>query len=799
MASKVTKRKRAVAEEIDFTQIAANIEEVGVSQFVNENYLNYAYYVIQDRALISADGLKPVQRRILQTMFSDNILHNSPHMKAATVAGNTMGRLHPHGNVSIEDALGRMAQKHVMRVPLIDYYGSIGEEAGDALTAARYWEARLSRPAVELIKELKSGAVPTHKNFDGTLDEVSVLPSTWPVGLVNGSEGIAVGYASTMPPHNPTEVMDAAIALIQNPKLTLDELMEIMPGPDFPTWGQVTGVEGVRDYYETGRGTFSIRGEHEVEQLPRGRARIEFFSLPYQVSPEKILTDLKKAQQRGLLKEISEAKNLGSGDETRVSFTVKAGSNLTQVLQSLYKYTSVEVKFSSNMTVLDDNVPKLMSMHELLQQFIDFRQIITVNKLEFRLEHIKAIVERLEGIIKVIDVDLDKAIAIIRKSDTAEIAQTKLMKTFKINEEQSSYILSMTLRRLTKSDTTKIRNDIRDYTNESKEITKVLGSEKELFKVIVRDMEEIATIIGDERRTEILNKTAEDIAQENKAIRTEIKTQEKDSPCYITVFANGLISKQAEPYKQTRKVIPILNEFKSTTQADLIVLMKDGTGHKVPATYIAPGDPVSISMLGVDENEVIGVTNQELGKDGFGTLVITSKGEVNIINGGYPVSMSTFEAVKLPEGVELVLAQFITKEEQESNDIVTISSDGYALTFKLSEVRTSNAGAGTVRGMIVDDNIVVGASVLSGDGVIVSCTHNSIKVTNLEEVPARKRGAKGVILQRLSKDDEVISAFTSNEVVAWKNNKAIRLPEPTKRSTVGEERSGTGVTLGHRN
>lgn len=785
--------------KIDFSRIAANIIKTPLETFVEDSYLPFAHYVIMSRALISDDGLKPVQRRILFAMEELGLTDKKAHMKAARIVGETMGKYHPHGDSSIGDALARMGQDFSMRVPLIDVQGSVGFTTGDTPAAPRYWEGRPTSAASELIKDLSLGAIEIGLNYDGKFPEPAMLPVKWPNGIINGSQGIAVGYSSNIVPHNPGEVMDTIIALIKKPNLTLEQIMEIMPGPDMPTGGILIKYDGVKEYYETGKGTFAIRGKYEIVSGARGTHQIIFSETPYQVSAEQIIAAISKAKERGKLKEVSQAKDLSDKDHKfKLSIGVKAGANPEVVLKDIFSYTPLEQTFPTNLNVLKYGSPVVSPMKDLLQGFIEFRRECILNKVNHRAGEIDKQVERLKGIIAIL-VDIDKAISIIRKSSNGSEASTKLQKEFKINKDQSEYILSMSLRRLTKEDVLIIEKDIIKLQEEKELLDALLKDEKKFNAYMIKELEETKKIIQDERRTVISNKTEEELKKEAAAVKKANDKLLKNAEVYVTMFTDGNIIRTNEPYKQERSPVGIVSQARVRTQENLVFIKKNGSALKLPVSFV-PEELISASMTtGLPENSIVGLGKETLDKDSYGILVATSTGEVNIINGGIPTS-EDFLLTKLTNDERIIASFDVEKEEFENKVIVMISSDGYVSKFPLSQIRTSNSGAGTVRGMnITEGETLVGVSIIedSEEAEIVSCTHSTIKVTKLKEIPLRNRNAKGVMLQRLAKDDEVLSAFASEKVIANKNDKSLRLPEPSGRALAGEKRNGNDIILGH--
>lgn len=791
--------KNMNVEDVDFSKVAAYVIKDPIEKFVEDSYLPYAHYVIMSRALISEDGLKPVQRRILYAMTQLGLTDKTSHIKAAQIVGETMGKYHPHGDSSIGDALSRLGQDFSLRVPLIDAQGSVGFTTGDAPAAPRYWEGRFTPAAMELVRDIKEGGAKMGLNYDGKFPEPVQLPVKWPSGIINGSQGIAVGYSSYVVPHNPGEVMDAIIALVKNPDITTEQILKIMPGPDFPTGGVLIEYDGVKDYYETGKGSFALRGKYEIKPGARGTHQIIFSEAPYQVSGEQIVQAVGKAKKKDKLKEISYVKDLSDmKNGFKLSIGVKAGANPEVVLREVFKNTPLEQRFSANMNVLVDGVPKISSMKELLLNFVEFRSEAIINKVTSKLSGLDDNIERLDGIIKVL-VDIDKAIKIIRNAEDSAVASTKLMKSFKVNEEQAGYILSLPLRRLTKSDSISLQEEIVSLRKEKEYLTTLLNDEKEFDKFMINEFKETKKIIDDPRRTTISTKTEADFKKEAEAIRKAKELFDKNAVYYVTLFSDDTIVKSLEPFKQAGSPIGIITQVRTRAQEKLIFLKRNGSALRLPVSFIPENTALSVSTVtGLPEKSVVGVGKETMDEESHGTLLITNQGGVNIVNGGFPVS-NDFQLVKLTDNEEVLVAYSLDKKDLDGNSMVMVSSDGYVLNFPVEQIRTSNSGAGTVRGMnITEGETVVGASIAREEtGLIVSCTHQTIKTTKLKDIPPRNRNARGVTLQRLHKDDTILSAFASERVVGNKNGKTLRLPESTDRAISGTKRSGVDVLLGH--
>ncbi len=479
------------------------IIDIDVSAEMSGSFLEYAYSVIYARALPDArDGLKPVQRRILHQMFDMGLRPDKGHVKSARVVGEVMGKLHPHGDGAIYDAAVRLAQPFTTRLPLIDGHGNFGSlDAGPA--AMRYTEARLAPAALAMVNESDENTVDFGSNYDGQLLEPLVLPAAFPNLLVNGATGIAVGMATNMAPHNLGEVIAATKHLIDNPKATLKALMKFVPAPDFPTGGEVVGLEGVADAYATGRGSFKVRATAVIEKVTSRKQGIVITEFPFNIGPEKIvekIADLVKAKK---IQGISDIVDLSDGQQgTKVIVEIKNGYEPEDVLEKLYKLTPMEDQFSVNAVALVNGRPLTLGLKELLQVFIDHRIEVIRRRSQYRLDKASARLILVDGLIKAI-VDIDKVIKIIRASDDASEAKEALIKSFKLNDEQATYILDMPLRRLTKMSKLELDTEQKALTATIKALNTLLGSEEAIRKQVSDELTEVSKNFATPRRTRI--------------------------------------------------------------------------------------------------------------------------------------------------------------------------------------------------------------------------------------------------------------------------------------------------------
>ena len=479
------------------------IVDIDVSQEMSESFLEYAYSVIYSRALPDArDGLKPVQRRILHQMSDMGLRPDKGHVKCARFVGEVMGKLHPHGDGAIYDAMVRMAQSFSMRLPLIDGHGNFGSlDSGPA--AMRYTESRLATPAMAMVNESDENTVDFGSNYDGQLLEPTVLPAAFPNLLVNGATGIAVGMATNMPPHNLGEVIAATKHLIDNPKATLKALMKFVPAPDFPTGGEITAREGIAEAYESGRGSFKVRATAVIEKVTSRKMGIVITEFPYNIGPEKVvekIADLVKAKK---IQGISDIVDLSDGQQgTKVVVEIKNGYEVEDVLEKLYKLTPMEDQFSINAVALVNGKPLTLGLKELLQVFIDHRIEVVRRRSEYRKAKAEARLTLVDGLLKAI-IDIDKVIKIIRASDDAAVAKDALIKSFKLNDEQATYILDMPLRRLTKMSKLELENEQKELKTIIAALKKLLASEDAIKAQVATELDEVAKNFATPRRTRL--------------------------------------------------------------------------------------------------------------------------------------------------------------------------------------------------------------------------------------------------------------------------------------------------------
>lgn len=757
MARQKLPKEDLAAKKASFQNVAARVEDVPADQFLKNNFLPYAWSFTLNRALTDVSGLKPVQRRILYTMFKRGLSPTASRQKVATLGGAVLA-IHPHGDQSVAEALKNLGRDHIFRVPLIDGKGDFGSPGAPG-AAARYLEARLNKAAWINLQEISENAVAMVPSYDDETVEPSKIPVRWPVAIINGGSGIAVGYASNMPSHNPTEIMEAAKLLLKDPDTTYKDLLKIVKGPDFNMGGAIISNDGVKEYLETGKGTFKIRGQYNVEHLPRKKSRIEFYELPYGTYPEKIVEEIQKGSEKGLFKEFVSYKDLSDlKHPTRVVIETKPGTQHQKVLKELFANTSLESSFSANITTVVKNKPLQSGIKELLLDFIDFRKSCVTNKMRYSKEKKQDRLHLIEGLLKVL-LDIDKAIAIIRGSDDATVANEKLQKQFKITEPQAAYVLSLQLRRLTKMDSLELKQEGEKLKEELTEIEKILTEEEALINYLIQEFDDTINVIGSPRKTTIFNGNLKEFMASERAAIKEATAITKDQPAYLTRFASGKIMVSLKKFSYELGDVfehgPIVESIKTTTGSDLVIVSKDGVGHKVPVKFLHLGKPMTTEEIGVPiaPRDFVGVSLRE----GYGLAIGTKNGVVKVAKPDFG-NKDEFPVITLAAGDEIVNTRWIPKDIA-SLSFIFISKEGMATTFESSAVRPSGTSAGGVAGMKLrsgDQVVYFGAVKDRKNSVIVSQGVSSIKATPLLEIKLKGRGGMGVVLQSFGKEKKDI-------------------------------------------
>lgn len=762
------------------------IEDIDISQEMEGSFLEYAYSVIYSRALPDArDGLKPVQRRILYMMTDMGLRPDKGHVKSARVVGEVMGKLHPHGDSSIYDALVRLAQNFALRLPLVDGHGNFGS-LDDGPAAARYTEARLAGAALAMTESLDEDVVDFVPNYDNQIMQPDVLPSAVPNLLVNGASGIAVGMATNLAPHNLIEVVEGAKHLLMHPKATVDELMEFIPGPDLPGGGTIVGLDGVKDAYRTGRGAFRTRAKVSIEQLAPRRTGLVVTELPYLVGPERVIERVKQGVEAKKLSGIADIVDLTDRKNgLKLVITLKTGFSPEAVLEQLYRYTPLEDSFSINSVALVEGQPRTLGLRDMLQVFIDHRLSVVKRRSEFRLKKRRDRLHLVEGLLIAI-LDIDEVIQVIRASDDADSARKKLQQVFDLSEAQAEYILELRLRRLTKFSRVELEAERDELQSEIAALLEILGSKAKLRAVVAKELDEASAAYGTPRRTILTGA----VARPSRAAVTPDSLQVADTPCTVMVSVTGRAlridrdpegAETARPASRATKHGAVLSRIDTTVRTELGAVLSDGTLHRFTPVDLPMVPAASIAFsAGVRLSEYIGITDKKLRVVGIVELdtetpigLFTQQGTVKRVVLTELPPRPNFEVITLKDKDQLVGA-FPAPDESE---FAAVSSDTQLLRFAASSVRPQGRPAGGMAGIklgagaevifataVVDDSEaeVLVATVADGndDNALLSAGFGSAKVSEWGEFPAKGRATGGVRSQRFLKgEDRLVAAW----------------------------------------
>ncbi|HVQ87955.1 MAG TPA: DNA topoisomerase IV subunit A [Actinomycetes bacterium] len=783
------------------------IVDVDVADEMQGSFLEYAYSVIYSRALPDArDGLKPVHRRILFQMDDMGLRPDRGHVKSARVVGEVMGKLHPHGDTAIYDALVRMAQPFAMRVPLINGHGNFGSlDAGPA--AMRYTECRLDAAAMLMTGSIDEDVVDFGANYDGQLREPEVLPAAFPNLLVNGAAGIAVGMATNMAPHNLGEVIAAARHLIKHPKATLDDLMRFVPGPDLPTGGKIVGLDGVRDAYATGRGSFRIRATTRVENVTPRRKGIVVTELPYGVGPERVIekiSDLVKAKK---LQGISDLIDLTDHEQgLRVVIEIKNGFNPDAVLEDLYRLTPMEDSFGINNVALVDGQPRTLGLSELLHVYVNHRLDVVRRRSLFRRQRAKDRLHLVDGLLIAI-IDIDEVIQLIRTSDDTAQARARLIDVFDLTEIQTNYILEMPLRRLTKFSRIELETERDELQTTIDELTIVLDDESRLRDIVSTELADVAKKFATARRTVLLESAGQPA--------TTLQLEVSDDPCWVLLSATGLLARTADdsPLPQDGERVKhdvVLAAVRSSARGEVGVVTSRGQVVRLqvldlpslPNTARAPNlaGGATISEFVELERGERALTLASLDGDGPAIALGTAAGIVKRVTPDLPSNKDRWEVIGLKSGDTVIGACSVSSDDDE---LVFITSDAQLLRFSASSVRPQGRPAGGMVGVRLTAGataIYFGAAAADRPAAVVTVAGHSdalpgtdagsFKVTDFDVYPAKGRGTGGVRCHRLLKGEDVLLlawAGATPARAAAASGVPVDLPEPDTR------RDGSGV------
>lgn len=732
-----------------------NLIDVNLTSEMKTSFIDYAMSVIVARALPDVrDGLKPVHRRILYGMNELGVTPDKPHKKSARITGDVMGKYHPHGDSSIYEAMVRMAQWWSYRHMLVDGHGNFGSMDGDGAAAQRYTEARMSKIALELLRDINKNTVNFQDNYDGSEREPVVLPARFPNLLVNGATGIAVGMATNIPPHNLAESIDAVKMVMEHPDCTTRELMEVIPGPDFPTGALVMGRSGIHRAYDTGKGSIVLRSRTEIETTQTGRERIVVTEFPYGVNKTKVHEHIVRLAQEKRLEGITAVRDESSREGVRFVIEIRREASATVILNNLFKLTSLQTNFSFNMLAIENGVPKILSLRQIIDNYISHQKEVIIRRTRFDKDKAEARAHILEGLLIALD-HLDEVIAIIRNSETDVIAQTELMSRFDLSERQSQAILDMRLRRLTGLERDKIQSEYDDLLALIADLSDILAKPERIITIIKEEMDEIKRKYANPRRTELM-------VGEVLSLEDEDLIEEED--VLITLSNKGYIKRLAQDEFRAQKRggrgvqgtgvnnDDFVRELVSTSTHDTLLFFTNfGRVYRLKAYEIpeygrtAKGLPI-VNLLKLEDGEtiqtIINARKEETaGKSFFFTTKqgIVKRTEVSEFNN---IRQNGLRALKLKEGDQLINVLLTSGQD----DIIIGTHSGYSVRFNEASIRNMGRSATGVRGVkLREDDRVVGASRIQDNQEVLVITENGFgKRTSATDYPTKGRGGKGI-------------------------------------------------------
>ncbi|MFS2259059.1 DNA gyrase subunit A [Bacillus safensis] len=735
-------------------QHTPNVREVNISQEMRTSFLDYAMSVIVSRALPDVrDGLKPVHRRILYAMNDLGMTSDKPFKKSARIVGEVIGKYHPHGDSAVYEAMVRMAQDFNYRNMLVEGHGNFGSVDGDGAAAMRYTEARLSKISMEILRDITKDTIDYQDNYDGSEREPIVMPARFPNLLVNGATGIAVGMATNIPPHQLGEVIDGVLAISQNPEMTTQELMEIIPGPDFPTAGQIIGRSGIRKAYETGRGSITLRAKSIIEETSSGKQRIIINEIPYQVNKARLIEKIADLVRDKKIDGITDLRDESDRNGMRIVIELRRDANAHVLLNNLYKQTTLQTSFGINLLALVDGQPKVLSLKQCLEYYLEHQKVIIRRRTAYELRKAEARAHILEGLRIALD-HLDEVIALIRSSQTAEIARNGLMENYSLSEKQAQAILDMRLQRLTGLEREKIEEEYKGLVDLIAELKAILADNEKVLEIIREELTEIKERFNDTRRTEIVTAGIETIEDEDLIPVENI---------VITLTHNGYIKRlPASTYRSQKRggkgvqgmgtnEDDFVEQLISTSTHDTILFFSNkgkvyrAKGYEIPEFgRTAKGIPI-INLLEVEKGEWINaiIPVSEFDEDSY--LFFTTRHGVS-----KRTSLSQFAnirnngliALSLRDEDELMAVRLTNGEKQ----IIIGTKKGMLIRFDETDVREMGRTAAGVKGITLsEDDIVVGMEILEADANVLIVTEKGYgKLTPEKEYRVQSRGGKGL-------------------------------------------------------
>ncbi|HFI0645405.1 TPA: DNA gyrase subunit A [Streptococcus suis] len=749
-----------------------NLVMVNLTNEMKSSFIDYAMSVIVSRALPDVrDGLKPVHRRILYGMNELGITPDKPHKKSARITGDVMGKYHPHGDKAIYDAMVRMAQWWSYRHMLVDGHGNFGSMDGDGAAAQRYTEARMSKIALEMLRDINKNTVNFADNYDASEREPEVLPARFPNLLVNGTTGIAVGMATNIPPHNLGETIEAVKLVMDNPEVTTREIMEVLPGPDFPTGALVMGKSGIHRAYETGKGSITLRSRTEIEEYGNGRERIVVTEFPYMVNKSKVQEHIVKLVQEKRIDGITAVRDESNREGVRFVIEVRRDASANVILNNLFKQTQLQTNFSFNMLAIQNGVPKILSVRQILESYIEHQKEVVTRRTQFDKEKAEARAHILEGLLIALD-HIDEVIRIIRNSETDAIAQAELMEKFELSERQSQAILDMRLRRLTGLERDKIQSEYDELIALIADLADILAKPERVVTIIKEELDEVKRKYADPRRTELMV---------GEVLSLEYEDLIEETDVLITLSNQGYIKRLAQDEFQAQKRggrgvqgtgvkdDDFVRELVSTSTHDRLLFFTNKgrvyrlKGYEIPEYgRTAKGLPV-VNLLKLEENEsiqtIINVTKDQEA-DSY-LFFATRQGVVKrtSVSEFANIRQSGLKALNLKEDDELINV-FLTNGQA---DVIMGTKFGYSVRFAETDVRNMGRTATGVRGInLREGDQLVGATMIADDQEVLVLTEKGFgKRTPASEYPTKGRGGKGIKTLKVAEKNGSLAGLTT--------------------------------------
>ena len=753
-------------------ELPNRIKDVDLSKVMRTSFLDYAMSVIVARALPDVrDGLKPVHRRILYGMNELGVTPDKPYKKSARIVGEVMGKFHPHGDSAIYESMVRMAQDFSYRYMLVDGHGNFGSVDGDGAAAMRYTEARMSKIATEMLRDINKDTIDFQDNYDGSEREPKILPARFPNLLVNGATGIAVGMTTNIPPHNLAEVVSALHVLMNNPDATTAELMEALPGPDFPTGGIVMGKSGIRKAYENGRGTVILRAKVEIEELKNGREQIVVHELPYMVNKARLIERIAELAREKKIEGITDIKDESDREGMRITIDIRRDISASVVLNNLYKLTLMQTTFGFNMLAIVDGTPKVLSLKQILQHYLSHQETVIRRRTEFELRKAKARAHILEGLRIALD-HIEAIIEIIRKSPSGDVAKDRLMNEYQLSDKQAQAILDMRLVRLTGLEREKVESEYQKTIEAIADYEDILAKPQRIHEIIYQELLEIQEKYGDDRRTELMvgevtNIEDEDLIEEEAVV--------------ITLTHNGYIKRlptsDFKAQKRGGRGVQgmgvhdddfIEHLLSTSTHDELMFFTSTGKvfsmkGYEIPEYgRAAKGIPV-INLLNLEQGEkiatVLNITTDKTSED---YLFFTTRNGVvkrTAVNEFANIRKNGLKALTLREGDELINVMITDGQK----NIIIGTHDGYAVCFAENAVRCMGRSASGVRGITLRENdFVVGSDILEADSKVLVISEKGYgKQTLASEYPIKGRGGKGIKTSNITAKNGPLAGLTT--------------------------------------